>query len=542
MAKRIHLPSVTGQILAGMVIGHAGFGIFDESGVQSLSPLTDFAIGLMAVSVGAHLNVRRLRNARKRLLTLLVLESLLIPGLVFGVAMLFPGMNWSFALLFGTIAISTAPATIVAVVKETRSKGVFVKTLIAAVALNNLSCMFFFELARAAAHVQTGAAGIGDMLEAPFVQLICSAAIGCGAALSMTLIHRLFSKPELIATGGLATLTLTIGLATHFDVSPLLSCLFLGFTQANVNRDRNRIVDSIFSNWEPAILATFFTLAGMDLTLEHAKSGGVLALGFVLARAGAKYLAAGWAMRIAGATEKVRKNLGLALVPQAGIAVGLVILLDKDPTLQSSAGELVSLFHAVVLSAVVLNEVVGPILTRVALARSGEMGNDRTRLIDFLQEENIVTTLPSGSKEEVIEALVDVLIASHDLPSDVRQPLLESVLAREADVSTCLGAGLAVPHGILPEGYEMVGVMGLSREGLPFDSPDGKPVHCIVVLGTPDTERDRHLQVLAALARSVGNPQMSARLFASESPGHAYEILHDEEAEDFNYFLDEQLT
>ena len=86
----------------------------------------------------------------------------------------------------------------------------------------------------------------------------------------------------------------------------------------------------------------------------------------------------------------------------------------------------------------------------------------------------------------------------------------------------------------------MAGAMALSSEGLKFDTPDGKPVHCIVLLATPESERDRHLRVLSGLARAIGTDlAMQERLYHADSPAHAYEIIHDDEAEDFNYFLSE---
>ena len=98
------------------------------------------------------------------------------------------------------------------------------------------------------------------------------------------------------------------------------------------------------------------------------------------------------------------------------------------------------------------------------------------------------------------------------------------------------------PHGILPEGEPMVGVMALTQSGLGFETPDGRPVHCMVLLGTASDERDRHLQVLAALARTVGTDRaFGDQLFDSKSPAHAYELLHGEESEDFNYFMEEAL-
>ena len=134
---------------------------------------------------------------------------------------------------------------------------------------------------------------------------------------------------------------------------------------------------------------------------------------------------------------------------------------------------------------------------------------------------------------------MDLLIDSHGLHAVDRNVLLESVLAREAQASTCLGGGLSVPHGILPAGFPMAGVMALSQRGLAFDTPDGRPVHCMVLLGTSPEERDRHLQVLATLARTVGlGPDFQDQLFNATSPAHASELLHGEEFEDFNYFLE----
>jgi len=141
--------------------------------------------------------------------------------------------------------------------------------------------------------------------------------------------------------------------------------------------------------------------------------------------------------------------------------------------------------------------------------------------------------------EEAIEELVDLLIRSHHL-SIQRKPLLQSVLQREREISTCIGAGLAIPHGIIESGKQMVGVMGISRKGFAVVTPDGEPVHCVVLLATPPSMRERHLEVLAALAQAVGTDRnIRNQLFRARSPAHAYEILHAEEAENFNYFLEQ---
>ncbi len=539
LARRLGLPGITGQIIGGILIGGVGLDLFSEQSIAGLEPLTEIALGLIAVTIGAHLHIGRLSNAVRRLSYLLIAESTITPLIVFGACYGLGGASFELALLFGAVSIATAPATIVALVRETRSKGVFVKTLIASVALNNTACIVVFEVCRAliGTEFSLGSDALLDT-DGAVVQLIGPALLGASAAIALDRVTRLALGPERLATAAVVALVLTSGLATSLGISPMLACLVLGAVQTNITHSRSHLVDSVFDNFEPAILTVFFTLAGMHLSFDHLEHAGILVLLYFVARFGGKLLAADLALRVARATERVRKNLGLALVPQAGVAVGLVLLIQEDPRFAEVSG----LFAAVVLTVVTVNEIVGPVLTRIALTRAGEIGRDRLRLIDFLQEEQILTDFTAPTKEAAISRLVDHMLRTHGLRGVDRQALLASVLERESQGSTCLGGGLAVPHGILPEGEAMVGVMALSRDGLDFESPDGRPVHCMVLLGTAPEERDRHLQVLAALARTVGSDRaFQDQLFDSQSPAHAYELLHGEESEDFNYFIEDAL-
>ena len=537
LARRVRLPAVTGQIVVGILIGPSVLGILPHSAIIGLRPITHFALGLMAVVVGNHLHFQRLRNTMKRLAWLLLLEATITPLLVFVCILARPDTPWVLGILLAALAVSTAPATIVAIVKETHSKGVFVKTLIAAVALNNVACIFLFEIAHTAARASLDpATGHGplDIMIAPFRQLVASGVLGGGAGLALIAATRRVVRPDRLATASMITILLTCGLADYLGVSMLLSCLFLGVTLANITPEKEEIGAAVFDNFEGAILAVFFTLAGMELDLSYAVSGGVLALLMVGARFAGKFIAASLAMRAAGATSRIRQYLGLALVPQAGVAVGLMLVLQEDVVF----APIRDLFLAVGLTVVTINEIVGPVLTRVALVRSGDYGQDRARLIDFLNEENIVTDFGAATKDEAIDQLVSLLIRSNHLHVDPER-FRQSVLAREAEFSTCLGNGLAIPHGVVDGGGAICGVMGLSREGLHFDTPDGTPVHCMILLATPPGERDRHLEILAGLAKAITSDRnVQRRLFNAKSPAHAYEILHTEEVADFNYFLD----
>jgi PTS system fructose-specific IIC component len=539
LARGVRLPGITGQILVGVLIGPV-FRLFEPGTIHSLEPLTHFALSLIAVTVGAHLNLKRLRNAGRRLALLFLLEATITPVLVFVSLTALPGMSWEPAALLAAIAVSTAPATIVALVKETRSRGVFVKTLVAAVALNNVACILLFELASALGrygHYEPGATSLAAALLAPGRQLLWAGVIGGLAAVAMHLLQRFVVKPETISTAGVLVILLTAGLSSHFGISPLLACLFLGFVQSNLTPEREKLVDALFSNFEPAILTIFFTLAGMELDFSLAQAAGLFGAVFFVTRIAGKLLSVRLAMRLAGAPEKVRQYLGMALLPQAGLAIGLVLIAQDDPSLQDRP-QMLHLLLAVVLTVVTLNEIVGPILTRIALVRSGDAGRDRRRLLEFLQEQNILTNFRADSIPHAIEKLVGHMASSHRLEVD-RQDLLASALEREAQASTCLGGGLAVPHAMLPPGHGAVGVMALSRTGLGFPTPDDKPVHCIVLLGTSPDQAKLHLQILATLARTIGtDPSMQDRLFGASSPAHAAEILHGEESDEFNVFLE----
>lgn len=529
--RRLGLPGITGQILGGVLIGRSGLDLFGSVALHSLQPLTHLALGLIAITVGAHLNIRTLRNAGRRLGFLMLTEATVTPLVVYMTLRYVAGATPELALLFATVSIATAPATVVALVRETRSKGVFVKTLLAAVALNNVACIVLFEIARTFAAEEIALAGLG----APLTQIGLATVVGAGIAIAMDLVARVTSAPERRATAAMTALLLACGLAMQLGVSPLLTCLVFGFIQTNIARERSHLADSVFADFEPAILAIFFTLAGMNLEVEHLAVAGMTAALLFGSRVLGKLASANLAMRLAGATDRVRNNLGLALTPQAGVAVGLVILIQED----ARFGDIAGLFATVVLTVVTVNEIIGPLLTRIALRRAGEIGKDRLRLIDFLQEEHIATGFQAETKDEAIEKLVDLMMRTHPLGDMTRSQLLASVVEREQQASTCLGGGLSVPHGILHDGMPMSGVMALSREGLDLPTPDGRPVHCMVLLGTSSEERDRHLLVLSSLARTIGSDlAFQDLLFNATSPAHAYELLHGEESEDFNYFLE----
>ena len=538
LAKLAHLPSVTGQILAGVLMGASVFEVIPEGNLRSLEPLVDFALGLMAVSVGSHLNFRRLLVARRRLTMLLLLEATLTPCVVFATLLLFTEINWFTALLLSAIAISTAPATVLAIVKETASRGAFVTTLIAAVALNNLVCIILFELARtvAGSAVSEASAVSAGSLLVPFQQIALSLATGFLVGTVLIVATLRVVRTDRLSAFSLIAILLTTGLTAHLDLSVLLACLCLGVTLANLTPDKEEIGHKVFDSFESAIFAVFFTVAGMELHFEALTTVGGLAAVTFSARLLGKVTAGYFGMTLGGATPRFRRWIGLSLLPQAGLAVGLMLLVTEDPAFSSIREH----FLGVVLATVLLNETLGPVLTRMGLKRSGDFGRDRARVLDFLSEHNITTTLVGPDKVSAIRQLVDLTVSSHKLAID-SDTLFAAVMKGESVCSTCVGEGLALPHARLDVGDRIIGAMGINREGLNLEAPDHRPVHCMVLIITPSDMPERHLEVLQALSASIGRDRsIQQQLYHIDSPAHADELIHlDQQFEDWNYYLDD---
>jgi mannitol/fructose-specific phosphotransferase system IIA component (Ntr-type) len=235
-------------------------------------------------------------------------------------------------------------------------------------------------------------------------------------------------------------------------------------------------------------------------------------------------------------SRRIWSSIPLGLMPQAGIAIGLVVLLEGDPRIPRDITELVG---AVVLAAVTINEIIGPFFTRAALRRAREAGLDRPRLMEFLQEEFILTDIQAEDKWDALAKLTDFFALTHNIRPRHRDKILASVVERERELSTAVGMGCAIPHGRIDAGSAVQGVLGICRDGIDFDAPDGAPVKLIVLIVTPKEHEKRHLEVMASLASMMSNEQVRERLVAAINANDAWEIIEHEEGRGYNYFLDE---
>lgn len=195
------------------------------------------------------------------------------------------------------------------------------------------------------------------------------------------------------------------------------------------------------------------------------------------------------------------------------------------------------------LAALAINQLLGPSGARFALSRAGEAGKDLPRLLDFLDEHHITVKLNGTTKEAVIRELAAQLYKTNTKPRIPLEEFIQRVLEREERASTCLSEGLMIPHAILKEGEEITGMLGISSKGLDLDAPDGRPVHAVLLLATPESNHRRHLEVLAAFATAITRDvNLREQLYHTRSAAHAYDVLHADEAEDINYFLEDAVT
>jgi Kef-type K+ transport system membrane component KefB/mannitol/fructose-specific phosphotransferase system IIA component (Ntr-type) len=538
LAKFLHVPVITGNILGGILMGPSCLKIINSNAeFEALQPITTLAMGIITVSIGGHLSYRRLHNALRRILSISLIEVICSVTIVVFVAKLFHA-SWPLALLLGVISAATAPATTVAVVRENRAKGPFVKTLLSVVAIDNILCIVLFVIVRILIdgyYLSKEAVPRLDlvMLRAG-LQLIGSVIIGLatGHITERLVRHAKFHNFSTV----LFAVMFCTSVSSYIGLSPLLTSLFFGVYLGNsslVGEEQLNVLEPI----EPLLYICFFTMAGASLHIDSLLSIGPICIAYFFARFAGKAagaMAGGWFARC---SQRIWKNIPLALLPQAGVAIGLVVLIEGDELIPETLSKATG---AIIIAAVTINEIIGPFLTRQSLGRSGERDKDRPRLVEFLHEEFIVTDLKAFDKWDAFRQLVDLLYRTHRVEHVTPEELYASVVERKKELSTSLGHGVAIPHGRIKKGMEIQGVLGIFRDGVDYDLPDGKLVEIIMLIVTPEGHEDRHLQVMSSLSAMVSDPLIRTRLVAARDANDAWEVIEGEDTRNYNYFLGDQ--
>ena len=539
----IRLPKVTGWIATGILLRSLalpGMDVYDDpAALSKFKPFMSFVLGFIAFTVGATLYFKSLRNTEKRIGLLLLGEATLTP-LIIGCSLLFIGplvsaqMTRETAILLAAIGIAGAPGTTVLVIQEARARGILTRTLVAAIGLIDMVAVGVFVFVSIGLGNQGGWA---QGLMAVGTQFVTTFLIGGFCSVIALVLTRTIVSPAFLGPTMVAVILGSWGGAAGFGTSGgILACTFAGIVVTNLRHDTVRSAEAYLNSIGGVLFALFFTLAGMNLDFRLVPlAAGLVALYF-FSRLVGKVVSAYSAMTLAGVTDNVRNYLGVSLLPHGGVAVGLILLVQGDA---SFSDEVKNTVTTVGLATLAINQLLGPSATRLSLMRAGEDHKDRPQLLDFLQEHRIITDLSGESREEVIRTLTGLLYSTADIEIP-KEEFVERVLQRDRTETTCLGQGLMIPHAILDQGADVKGVLGISSQGLDLDAPDGKLVHAVLLLATPESERHRHLQVLAAFATSITRDiNFREQLYHARSPAHAYDILHHEDQEDLNYFLED---
>lgn len=551
----IRLPKVTGWICTGILLRalaahHSMFTGLTSQAVTDFGPYLNFVLGYIAFTVGAALHFASLRNAGKRLGLLLLGEAIVTPSIVVLTMSLLGGwlypeqMTIRASLLLAAVAIAGAPGTTVLIVREARARGILTRTLLAAVALIDMVAVGAFTLV--ASYLAEGGNG-GTSWHSAWPIALASVsrefgvafAAGTVSALVALGLTRTLVSPAFLGPTMVAVILGAWGGAAGFDASGILACTFAGIIVSNVRHSTVRSTEAYLHSIGGVLFAAFYTFAGMNLDFSLVlQAAGLVGL-FFLARFLGKYAGAFIAMAIAEVSVPVRNHLGLALLPHGGVAVGLILLVQADPHLRDVAETVAT----VGLAALAINQLLGPSAARFAITRAGEAGKDFPRLLDFLDEHHISVNVSGSTKDEVIRSLAAQLYATERKPPIPQEEFVQKVLERERQQTTCLSEGLMIPHAILKEGEEITGILGISSKGLDLGAPDGRPVHAVLLLATPEADRQRHLEVLAAFATAITRDvNLREQLYHARSAAYAYDVLHAEEAEDINYFLEDAVA
>ncbi len=370
LAMRFRLPTISGYIVAGLVLGPSVLNVVPDHIVESLAPIPHIALGLIAITIGAEFRIAKLRATGRNILIITTVQLIATFAAV-TVALRAFGAPLPMALLLGAIASATAPAATVAIATELRARGPLVSTLFGVVALDDAFCitLFGFVMAFAAVLVGGGAAGgPAAMIVHPLREILTSVFIG---VMFGYIVHRLVlnrrSNNEIIVIV-LGFVLLTSGITVSLHVSPLIANMTMGFVLINLSPKNSRIM-RILEPLSPPIYAAFFALAGTELDVRTLAATGILGLVYLLARAAGKYGGAYLGATVARDSAITRKYLGLGLLPQAGVAIGLILVLEDTPTFTHLP--YMQQMVNIVLASILVNEIIGPPLTKLALERSG---------------------------------------------------------------------------------------------------------------------------------------------------------------------------
>lgn len=389
--KFLKLPSIIGFMLIGVMLGPSLFNLLNDARQEELSFITEIALGFVALSIGIELNFAALKKLGSGIIYIIFAESFgafLLVGLV---VYLFT-KDIPLSLIFGAIAPASAPAGTVAVIQEYRAKGSLTKALYAIVGFDDGLCIIIFGFASAIARSmllhETGTASesLLSIIALPLLEILLSFVVGgLAAVLFAVLARRLQHAGDVMVLVFGFTLAVS-GICTVFHLSLILTNMVVGMII--VNTQPHSLVQKIHDRLPllmPLLFILFFTLAGSNLHLSALPSLGLLGILYILARTAGLIGGARIGAMFGHVEEKIKKYVGLGILSQAGVAIGLSLIVKHEfaplgrvvETVNGQAITSGAKLGAIVITTVtatcIFFEIIGPILTKVALTKAGEI-------------------------------------------------------------------------------------------------------------------------------------------------------------------------
>lgn len=383
--KLFNLPNVTGYLIAGLLIGPNFWnlvtggsfgGLINEEGLKSFNIITSVALGFIAFSIGGEFKLATIKKLGVKIIIITLFQAITTVVFVM-VAMMFVRHDCEFyvsrALLLGAIAAATAPAATLMVVRQYKAKGPVTETLLPVVAFDDAVGLIIFSVCFSLAEVFAvgGSITAEKVILEPLREIGLSLLIGAALGALLSLMCRFFKSRDSRLMLMVCAVFLGVALSELLDLSSLLVCMMIGALFANMRADSIHILSHI-EKWTPPVFMLFFVISGADLKLTILPQVGLAGFIYVIVRALGKYTGAFAGAAIVKSERTVRDYLGLTLLPQAGVAIGMAQMVAASADLAVVADQVVT----VVLFATLVYELTGPILTKAALSAAGEIDRD----------------------------------------------------------------------------------------------------------------------------------------------------------------------
>lgn len=381
LTKLVKLPNVTAYILTGVIIGPFALNLIPDTIISGMSFVTDLALGFIAFGVGKYFDFNKLKKQGMGVIVITIMESFMAAIVVTLVMFLVFKLPLAFALLLGAISSATSPASTIMTIRQYRCKGEFVDTVLEVVALDDVTSLLAFSIASAVAVVLLGENTTGDFKV--FDSIILPLLLNLGMIVVGGLFGFLLSKlitpkrtPDnrliitvgmIMALVGISSLSKVFG--PNISLSPLLSCMVLGMVYMNLTKDK--ILFHQLSDFSAPISLIFFVNSGLGFNIAALASAGVIGVVYFFVRIAGKYAGASLGGLVTKADKKVTKFLGMALIPQAGVSIGLAVLGAR--VLGGPTSKYGSLLSTIIISSGILYELVGPAMAKLSLQITGSM-------------------------------------------------------------------------------------------------------------------------------------------------------------------------